>query len=393
MQAERIFRKEFSQIWLVNFLIFMSFQILIPTIPVFVSRIFHNDAIVGVVVGVYTFSAVLLRPIAGELMEHPGAKTITVLGLLLFGALSICYGFTSSLLVFFLIRVGHGALWGISTTVTSAVAADVIPATRRVEGMGYFTLSQNMTMAVGPGLGMYIISHFTFDELFFGSFAFGVLAALTMLSAEAPKRTGVSRGGILNHLLEKEVLTPSLILFCATMIQGAIIPFLPLYAGDKGVEGYLGLYFSLFATVLVLTRPFVGRLADRKGIYGVSLAGLISSLLALLLLYRLDSLSGLLASAVCWGLGFGAIHPLMQAAAIQLAPHNKARATATLWTFFDLGIGIGAILAGFVAKYGGYGTIYLAFTVFPLAAMVLLTLKRALFHPSSLRTIVDHAGR
>ena len=151
------------------------------------------------------------------------------------------------------------------------------------------------------------------------------------------------------------------------------------------------LYFDLFATVLVLTRPFVGRLADWKGIYGVSLAGLMATLLALLLLCRLNSLAGLLACAVCWGLGFGAIHPLMQAAAIQLAPHNKARATATIWTFYDLGLGVGAILAGYVAKNGGYETIYLAFTVFPLAAMVLLTLKQARFRPSHLKTIADPA--
>ena len=232
MQSERILSREFILIWLVNFLIFMSFQILIPTIPVFVSQIFHNDAIVGVVVGAYTFSAVFMRPIAGELMERPGVKTITILGLLLFGALSVCYGFASSLLVFFLIRISHGALWGISTTVTSEVAADVIPATRRVEGMGYFTLSQNVAMAVGPGLGIYLISRFTFDELFFCS-----LAALAMVRVKAPKKTRVSRsrGGILN-LLEKKALTPSLILFCVTMIQGAIVPFLPLYANEKGVS-------------------------------------------------------------------------------------------------------------------------------------------------------------
>ncbi|TGE39114.1 MFS transporter [Desulfosporosinus fructosivorans] len=384
--SERILNREFCLIWLVNFFIFISFQILIPTIPLFVSKIFHNDAIVGIVVGVYTFSAVLLRPISGKLMERPEAKAITVLGLLVFGFLSICYNFSSSLLVFFLIRIGHGALWGISTTATSAVAADAIPAMRRVEGMGYFTLSQNIAMAIGPGLGIYLISRFTFGKLFFCSMTFSVMAALTMLRVKAPKKTDISEGGILN-LLEKAALAPSLILFCATMIQGAIVPFLPLYAGEKGVISYLGLYFATFATVLVLTRPFVGRLANRKGIYIVSLAGLMATVMALMLLCRLNTLTGLLASAVCWGLGFGAIHPLMMAAAIQLAPHNKAKATATIWTFFDLGIGIGAILAGYVAKYWGYEAIYLTFTMFPLSAMVLLISKRELFRPTPITTI------
>lgn len=386
MPAERILGREFILIWVVNFLIFMSLQMLIPTIPVFVSQKFHNDAIVGIVVGVYTFSAVLLRPFAGELLERYNPKIITVLGLTLFGVQSLFYGFASSLLVFFIIRIGHGVFWGISSTVTSAVAADVIPATRRAEGMGYFTLSQNIAMAVGPDLGIYLISRFTFHELFISAATFSVLAALIMVSVKQPKRAGVSGGGFLN-LLEKASLTPSLILFCTTMIQGAIVPFLPLYAGEKGIVDYLGIYFALFATVLVLTRPFVGRLADRKGIYGVSMVGLIASLLALVFLCRLNSLGGLLASAVFWGLGFGTIHPLMQAAAIELAPNNKSKATATIWTFFDLGIGLGAILAGYIAKYGGYETIYLIFTVFPLAAILLLTFKRALFRPRHLRDL------
>lgn len=358
----------------------MAFQILIPTIPVFVSRIFYNNAIVGAVVGVYTFSAVLLRPISGRILEHPNSNLISIVGMLLFGLLSVSYGMASSLLIFFLIRIGHGAFWGISTTSTSAVAADIIPPGRQIEGMGYFTLSQNIAMALGPGLGIYLISRFSFTALFFSSMSFCIFAALSMATVNSPVKPRVTNPKS-GSLLETKILTPSWILFCTTMIQGAIVPFLPLYTAERNLDGYLGLYFAFFAAILIITRPFVGRLAAKNGIYPVALGGLTATLIALQILCHLNSLTALLASAAFWGLGFGSVHPLMMAAAINIAPHNKAVTSATIWTFFDLGIGVGAILAGYVANFGGYQSIYLAFMVFPLAALVLLTLKRGLFRP------------
>lgn len=379
MTVKKLFSKQFFLIWLVNFVIFMSFQILIPTIPLYVSKTFAADSIVGLVVGIYTFAAVLIRPFGSYLLESKERKFYILLGLLLFGFFSYGYFWASSLWLFLVVRFLHGATWGFSTAATSTVASYLIPSNKRSEGMGYFTLSQNIAMAIGPGLGLFIITKYSYHNLFFTSLLFSAAAFLIMFFVEnysrGPQQKEDARKIV---LIEKKAIIPSLILFFTTLIQGAIVPFLPLYAYSKNITN-IGLYFAVFAIVLVVTRPFVGRYADRKGAFIITLFSLLGVVIALMLLYIMHSFLTLIFAAVFWGIGFGTVHPLMQATAVHLAPHEKEKATATFWIFFDLGIGVGAIIAGFIANLFGYSAIYLTFCIFPLLASVLLIKNKKIF--------------
>jgi len=380
MAINKLFSKQFFLIWFVNFVIFMSFQILIPTIPLYASKTFLADSFVGLIVGVYTFSAVLIRPVGSYLLESSERKIYILAGLLLFGIFSYGYFWASSLLIFFIIRILHGASWGFSTMATSTVASYLIPPENRAEGMGYFTLSQNIAMAIGPGLGLYIISLYSFQSLFFISLLLSIGAFLIMFLVE---NYAQDLGGNIKLkrkivVVEKKVIVPSLLLFFTTLIQGAIVPFLPLYALSKNIPN-IGVYFAVFATVLVITRPYIGRYADRKGSYHITLVSLIFVIIALFLLFKMQSFFTLILAAIFWGVGFGTVHPLMQAAAVNLAPSDKEKANATFWTFFDLGIGVGAIIAGLIANVFGYPAIYLVFMVFPLMAIMLLIKNKGIF--------------
>lgn len=357
----------------------MSFQILIPTIPLYASETFSADSIVGLIVGIYTFSAVLIRPLGSYLLELKDRKVYILVGLLLFGILAYGYFWVSSLLLFCLIRVLHGASWGFSTAATSTVASYLIPPEKTSEGMGYFTLSQNIAMAIGPALGLYIISCYSFHKLFAKSLLLSIIAFLIMIFVKEKPRVfqnKIRKGKIV--LIEKKVLIPSLVLFSTTVIQGAIVSFLPLYALSRGIS-QIGIYFTVFASVLVVTRPFIGRYADKKGSFHITLVSLTVIILALYLLYNMESTLDLILAAIFWGFGFGTVHPLMQASAVRLAPNDKEKANGTFWIFFDAGIGLGAIVGGIVANVFNYSVIYLSFMLFPLLAVVILIKNKKMF--------------
>lgn len=379
MENNQLCSKQFILIWFVNFVIFMSFQILIPTIPLYASEIFLADSIVGLIVGIYTFSAVLIRPLGSYLLESNKRKIYILTGLLLFGVFSYGYFLASSLLIFFIVRLLHGACWGFSTAATSTVASYLIPSGKTSEGMGYFTLSQNIAMAIGPGLGLYIISNYSFHKLFFTSLLLSGAAFLVMFlvkdHAQASQDRLKTRKIV---LIERKVIVPSLVLFFTTLVQGAIVPFISLYALSKNIS-HVGLYFAVFAIVLILTRPFIGRYADRNGSYHITLLSLLAVIIALYLLYSMQSSIALIIAAIFWGIGFGTVHPLMQASAVRLAPNEKEKANGTFWIFFDAGIGMGAVIGGFIANIFDYSTIYLAFLVFPLLAAVMLIKNKEMF--------------
>ncbi|NLT94289.1 MAG: MFS transporter [Clostridia bacterium] len=383
IQIERFFGKQFLLIWLVNFTIFMAFQILIPTIPLYASETFSADSIVGLIVGLFTISAVLIRPVSSFLLELKNRRIYILVGLLLFGILAYSYFWISSLWLFFIFRIFHGASWGFSTTGTSTVASYLIPLERASEGMGYFTLSQNIAMAIGPALGLFIVSRYSFHSLFANSFYLSIIAFLIMLFFKEKQRVIDKKSGKKKFvIIEKKVLIPSLILFFTTVVQGAIVSFLPLYALKRDIE-QIGIYFTVFAIVLVVMRPFVGRFADKKGSFNITLVSIVSIMMVLFLLYNMQSSLDLILAALFWGFGFGTIHPLMQACAIRLAPDDKEKANGTILTFFDAGIAVGAMVGGIIANVFNYSAIFLSFMIFPLIARVILVNNKKIFSQKS----------
>ncbi|MEW5321391.1 MFS transporter [Geobacillus thermoleovorans] len=360
-QKEKIWTKDFVLICLANFFVFLGFQMTLPTIPLFVEHLGGNDQLIGVVVGVFTFSALIVRPFAGHALETKGRRFVFLLGLLIFVVSVGSYSLISSIFFLFLMRVVQGIGWGFSTTASGTVATDIVPASRRGEGMGYYGLSGNIALAFGPSLGLVLAAMISFSHLFAICAVLGVAsmlfaAAITYKKAEAVHGKGENRW----DLYEKSALTPSLLLFFLTVTFGGIASFLPLYTAQKQIGG-LQLYFLLYALALMVTRTFAGQLYDRKGHRAVFLPGAGLILLAMLLLAWLPGEWALLLAAVLYGFGFGMVQPGLQAWSVERAPaHRKGMANATFFSFFDLGVGVGAMVFGQISHWFGYPSIYLA---------------------------------
>ena len=360
-QEDRIFTKDFVLILCANFFVFLGFQMTLPTIPLFVNELGGSDQYIGIIVGIFTFSALLLRPYAGHALESKGRGVVFLFGLSLFVLSVGSFGFVTAIIFLILVRIVQGIGWGFSTTASSTIATDIIPPHRRGEGLGYFGLSGNLALAFGPALGLALTDIISFKVFFLICAGLG-LAALICASLVKYKKVeqspNISKPARFD-VLEKTAVNPSILLFFITLTFGGIASFLPLYAAEKGIEG-IPFYFISYAVFLMITRLFAGRLYDVKGDLYIIPPGVILIFIAMLLLAWLPDLKTMLIAGALYGTGFGSVQPALQAWAMNKAPKNrKGMANATFFSFFDLGVGVGAMLFGQLAFIFDYSIIYI----------------------------------
>ena len=361
-----LWTRDFILISIASLLITLGFQMLLPVLPVFSAELGGSDAWAGLVVGIFTISAVIMRPIAGRLLDKQGRKGVFLIGLLVFLICVVAYNWTSTILVLLILRFIHGFGWGASSTASSTIASDIIPKSRLGEGMGFFGLTSTLAMAVAPALGLELLSGYGFSTVFYISAGFVLLSIFIALPIKYHQPDVNPKSGTdpLSNpekagIIEKSAILPAVVIFFVTMTYGAIVSFIALYAGQRQVEN-IGLFFTIYAVALLISRPYFGRLTDRKGTSFAVLPGIICVILSMFLICSANSLIVFLIAGFIYGIGFGAIQPALQAMSVRKVDHlRRGAANATFFLGFDLGIGAGAILWGIIAEHYGYQLIYL----------------------------------
>jgi MFS family permease len=377
--VEKIWSRDFVFIIMANFFIFLGFQMTLPTIPLFVEHLGGNDQLIGLVVGFFTFSALLIRPLAGRMLESKGRGFVYLTGLAIFVLSVGSFGFALGIIFLFFLRIIQGVGWGFSTTASGTIATDLIPPSRRGEGMGYFGLSGNLALAFGPTLGLALAEVISFKQLFLVCAILGLASFLfaSRISYKKVEKTEQELEKRKWDVYEKTALHPSFLLFFITVTFGGKASFLPLYTAQKGIAG-IQWYFLIYALALMLSRTFAGKIYDRKGHGFIFIPGASFIMLAMVLLAWLPNSLVMFVAAGLYGFGFGSVQPALQAWSVEKAPMNrKGMANATFFSFFDLGVGIGAIAFGQIGHWLGYGSIYIssAISVF-LSILLYLYLTR-----------------
>ncbi len=365
-KKEPLWTRDFILISIASLFITLGFQMLLPVLPVFSAKLGGSDAWAGLVVGIFTISAVLIRPIAGQLLDKQGRRGIFTLGLTVFLMCVVAYSRTSTILVLLTLRFIHGFGWGASSTASSTIASDIIPKSRLGEGMGYFGLTSTLAMAIAPALGLGILSEYGFNTVFYISAGAVLISIFVALLIKYIKPSAIPKTyseGLTKPkkagMFERTAIPTAVVIFFVTMTYGAIVSFIALYAGQKQIEN-IGLFFTVYAIALLISRPYFGRLTDKKGASYAVLPGIANVILSMSLIYLANSLTFFLVAGFIYGIGFGAIQPALQAMSVSKVNHTRrGAANATFFLGFDLGIGAGSILWGIIAEKVGYQIIYL----------------------------------
>ena len=352
---ERLWTKPF--ILLTAGMLFLStgFYMLLPTVPLYVKQLGGNEAQVGLVVGIFTLAAVICRPIVGGLLDRYGRRPFLLIGLIFFVFSMYLYEWAGGIAALIALRILHGTSWAVSTTAVGTTVTDVIPASRRGEGMGWFGVSMTIAMAIGPMLGTWILSSRSFQQVFLVAAALSVVMLALAFATKVPFQPKAETRRM--EFVEKPILPLMLIIFLLTVSYGAITTFLPLFADSISVNP--GTYFLVYAVLITLIRPVAGKLSDRYGETAVIVPALLIMIAALIVVSLSKGLLGFIVSAALYGIGFGSAQPAFQSMALRLArPDRKGVVNASIFTAFDLGIGVGSIVLGGIASFTGYSGMF-----------------------------------
>ena len=362
MAQERLWNRNYCRVMAANFALFFAFYLLTPLLPLYlVERFDATKDIVGLVLSGYTLTALLARPFSGFLVDTFPRKRVLMWCFFLF---FLCFGGylgASSLLLFTIVRTLHGAPFGALTVANSTVAIDVLPSSRRNEGIGYYGLSNNLAMAIAPTIAIYLYRLTdNFQLLFWVALVIaglgmavdnGITLPAQKRSSEQPKRLcSLDRFFLLRGWLL--AINMAFFGFCF----GVVSNYLAIYSRDvMGITGGTGTWFLLLAGGLMASR-LQGARALREGRLVQNAAeGICLSCIAYILFVACPNSVGYYGSALLLGFGNGHMWPAFLNMIISIARHNeRGTANSTLLISWDVGIGLGVLAGGFVAEHAGY---------------------------------------
>lgn len=351
-----------------------SFFLLGAALPLFVVEVGGGPAEVGLVIGAFTVTALVLRLPVGRLMDRHGPAWPMLGGLALIALATGLMTFTGHWLAVVALRVLQGVGWAGYGTGTVTLAALLAPKERRAETLAYWGMVNNLAMLLAPPLGVWVAATWGFDRLF-AVIAVGCLLSLaTVFPFKALPGVGES-----DHWLAKRALLPSLLALGYTTTYGAVLAFLPLFA-----HRFLnpGLFFSVMAGTIVVIRPWAGRWSDRFGRRRMLVPALAIAGLGLVILSQASNGWQILAAACVYGVGFSSLQPTVMALIVErVADHERGMAMATYAAAIDIGVGMGAMLGGWLALSIRYEGLFLLAGVglFAMSASVAL-FRRPLKH-------------
>ena len=359
MTENRIWTREFLGMGMTNFFFFMSQYILIAALPVFImDDLGKGEWEAGMAMTCFQMGTVVCRPLAGRMIDGMNKQRLLFFASSIFFFLMAGFYFASGLYMVWGLRLFHGIAFALGTTASATMAALVLPKSRKGEGIGYFAVSGNMAMVIGPLVGLLIIEYLGPRPLFIFLALYGgngkKLPDEVILPGEKKK------GGIrFSDFIEKRAL-PSVILGGLVFFAyGGVLTFIPMYTRTLSLSSYTSLFFLVFALVIVVTRPFIGYLFDRHGPNATVYPGFFFFTLGFLIFSQVEGLFLLLLSAGILGIGFGALAPAFQTLAVQSVPPSRAGvATSTYFWSLDISVGLAAAILGAAAKAGGYPFMY-----------------------------------
>jgi len=362
LAADSIFSTNFIFATLANFFSAFGVQMVNAILPVYVLSIGGNNAEAGLVVGLLAISALIFRPLFGWVVDEWKRRPLVLIGNAFFGLANIIYAFSGSILTLLFGRLVHGFGLSSYSTATNAYVFSIAPIKRRTETIGLFAAARSLGITFGPAVGFFIISIFNFHYLFRLATLFALISIIfTLFTKEKlrlPKnhhRTFSLRNGIISI----DALPIAWIALCLGLAMASINTFVAIYALSKGIANP-GLYFTVQAAALLLSRAFSGRLADKYGHAAAIIPGIIAISLAISMLLLASNLLNFFVCACIIGFGFGMAQPATMALLSDyVQPEKHGLGLATYFMGYDGGRFLGSIVFGVVSQIWGFGLMWL----------------------------------
>ncbi|MCH4244684.1 MFS transporter [Acinetobacter gerneri] len=362
----RLWNRNFILCVLNNLFLFTYYFAFLTILPIYIMQdLGGNIQEAGLSLTLFLLSSIAVRPFSGFIIEKIGYKRAFRGSEALFVICAFSYLFVDSLWFLLLVRFIHGIWFSILTTVAVPIATAFIPEHRKGEGIGYYVMSTNLAVVLGPFIALTITQFVDFRVLFAlltaiicTGFSFCLMIPIKDKVEKSrviePKQFIKKSALSLDDLLEKRSVPIGFVALLTAFAYSSVMSFITAYSETKHLLAYTSLFFVVFAMSMIVVRPWIGKIYDRVGPSSVIVPSFIFFTLGLIVLSFVDNQWLLWLSAIFIGIGYGSLFPSFQTLAIQSSPkHRMGHAISTFFTLFDLGMAVGSVVIGFtIAKFG-----------------------------------------
>jgi MFS family permease len=364
-----------SQFWLLctsNFLFTASFQMLLPELPAYL-RNMGGQGQIGLIIALFTLTAGLSRPFSGKITDTVGRVPVMAFGSLVCFVCGLVYPLISTVTGLLVLRFFHGFSTGTKPTATAAYVADIVPENRRGEAAGMVGIFHALGFSIGPALGSWLTLSWGINKLFYASSIFALLSILILAKmketlVEKQKLQWSSFKIEWADVFDKRVLVVFFVMMFVCFPSGVLITLAPDHSEYLGIKNK-GLFFLVYTLASLAVRIFLGKLSDRHGRRLVMQYTCITLFMAMVIGSFYTNIYAFYTAAVLFGMAYGMSSPTLTAWAIDLAhPQARGRALATMYIALELGIGLGALVAGFLYN-GQIANLHLIYKLAALAAL------------------------
>jgi len=362
MTTQKILTRDFVFSFFAQFAFSSVFCILIPTLPIYLSRRGSSEAEIGFLIGVFSVSSLVLRPFVGRALLRIPERKFMLAGTILYAFSSFAYLFAMPFWPLFIIRILQGIGLAFFSTASFTLIANIIPEAHRGQGLSYYHLAINFAFVLAPYFGMILINQFKFSILFL------VCTALSLCSLFITTRLSKIQGVPLENpsaknqpFLNRAALPSAIMAFMVNVIWGAITAFFPLYALSQGVSNP-GLFFGTLAITHVVGRVLGGRLFDLYSREKIIFPCLVAYIISMFILTFSKTLPMFILVAVIWGIGNAFLYPTLVVYALDHARSSLGPAMGTFTAVADLGSGMGSVIMGIILQLTSYQTMFLCLT-------------------------------
>ncbi|MDR1350583.1 MAG: MFS transporter [Zoogloeaceae bacterium] len=370
LKITMIFTRSFILVALINFMVMLAYYLLFIVSGPYAHESFcASPSAAGLVAGLMLVGCLAGRFMIGGILHTVGFRKILLVGIVIYTVSMLLYHVADNLPALMGVRFLSGVGVGCIGAVTTTLIAYLIPPSRIGQGIGYFSLSTILALALGPFLGILLMQYLPYHLIFLLCSGFGMISFFTAITLKIPPNATPDNphhasASHLRNYLDCEVIPLALVVLLVATCYGALQAFLSFYARELDLAHSASFFFLIYAVVIFASRPVAGKIFDHKGANHIIYPALILTVCGFILLALTRTTPMLLLSGILLGVGIGNFQSTAQAASLKRVPKARmGQATSTFFIFLDLGIGIGPYLLGVVIPHMGYRNLFFLLAV------------------------------
>jgi len=379
MIKPQLWTKDFLIGTLANFFLMMNYYLLIVIMTAYAMDTFNSSpSEAGLAASIFVIGALFARLFCGRWIERVGRKKMLITGTILCLAMTLFYFGINNIWFLYIIRFLHGVAYGIAATAVGTIVTNIIPKSRRGEGIGYYMLSITLATAIGPFLGMFMMQHGSFRLIFVACTISAVLTFVNVLCLSVPEITLTNKqleemkGFKWSNFFESKAIPISIVCAIIYFSYSSLISFLTPYAKEIHLMDAASFFFIVYAVVILVSRPITGRLFDSKGENIIMYPAFITFMIGMIFLSQARHGVTLLVAGAFLGFGLGVVQSCGQAIAVKVTPqHRLGLANSTFFIFVDVGVGVGPFVLGLFIPFSGYRGVYMGMAIVTVACAFL----------------------